>query len=205
MDTSESCTLSYWHVQAVVKSITKLNVICPMCNEEKATATMKPCGHKFCPGKSFCIRVLYTQSVRFFALLVKIAQREWKGVSTVEKRLLKKKDCVSVQATSTCTWKFKRLIFIINPKPKKIPSNTCSALRTRQYNNIRVPQHLWWYNVQVILSASLYKLCISPHAAVENATLPLLYIILVPYAGYAVWLCYCGNYNALICHLCSYS
>ena len=63
------------HVQAVVKSITKLNVVCPMCNEEKATATMKPCGHRFCPGKSFCIRVLH-RVLDCFVLLVKIVQRE---------------------------------------------------------------------------------------------------------------------------------
>ena len=28
----------------------KLVLMCPMCNEEEATVTMKPCGHVFCPG-----------------------------------------------------------------------------------------------------------------------------------------------------------
>ena len=57
MDISKPSTCSILPMQAVVKSITKLNVICPMCNEEKATATMKPCGHKFCPGESFHVHV----------------------------------------------------------------------------------------------------------------------------------------------------
>ena len=37
-------------IQAAVKSISKLKVMCPMCNEEEASVTMRPCGHVFCPG-----------------------------------------------------------------------------------------------------------------------------------------------------------
>ena len=37
-------------IQAAVKSISKLKMMCPMCNEEEASVTMRPCGHVFCPG-----------------------------------------------------------------------------------------------------------------------------------------------------------
>ena len=37
-------------VQAVIKLISKVKVMCPMCNEEEATVTIRPCGHQFCPG-----------------------------------------------------------------------------------------------------------------------------------------------------------
>ena len=37
-------------MQCAVTSISKLKVLCPMCNEEVATVTMRPCGHEFCPG-----------------------------------------------------------------------------------------------------------------------------------------------------------
>lgn len=36
--------------QATVKSVTRVNVMCLMCDEEKATVTVKPCGHQYCPG-----------------------------------------------------------------------------------------------------------------------------------------------------------
>ncbi|XP_064385298.1 uncharacterized protein LOC135334154 [Halichondria panicea] len=35
--------------KAAVKTISKLSKVCVMCNEEEATATVKPCDHTFCP------------------------------------------------------------------------------------------------------------------------------------------------------------
>ncbi|XP_064385276.1 E3 ubiquitin-protein ligase mind-bomb-like isoform X1 [Halichondria panicea] len=35
--------------KAAVKTISKLSKVCMMCNEEEATATVKPCDHTFCP------------------------------------------------------------------------------------------------------------------------------------------------------------
>ena len=33
-----------------MKTLSKLKVMCPMCNEEEVSVTMRPCGHEFCPG-----------------------------------------------------------------------------------------------------------------------------------------------------------